>query len=57
MWYLFQRFLTQLKKFNEALEERQSKGKNFSIIVVAEGAISKEEAVMNKKNLENIVCQ
>ncbi|PLY05189.1 MAG: 6-phosphofructokinase [Arcobacter sp.] len=38
-----------LDKIYEALQERQSKGKNFSIIVVAEGALNKEEAAMSKK--------
>lgn len=36
----------------EALNERHSKGKNFSIIAVAEGAISKEEGSMEKKEFK-----
>lgn len=40
------------EKIYEALLDRHKKGKNFSIIVVAEGAISKEEAAMSKKELE-----
>ncbi len=42
-----------LDKIYEALEERQSKGKKFSIIAVAEGAISREEAAMDKKEFTN----
>lgn len=34
----------------EALKERYNKGKDFSIIAVAEGAMNKEEAAMNKKD-------
>jgi len=41
-----------LEKIHEALNERQRKGKNFSIIVVAEGAISKDEALMSKKEFK-----
>ena len=41
-----------IDKIYEALEERHSKGKNFSIIVVAEGALSKEEAQMDKKEFK-----
>lgn len=37
------------EKIYEALEERHSHGKNFSIIAVAEGVQSQEEAAMNKK--------
>ncbi len=37
----------------DALKKRQSKGKNFSIIAIAEGAMSKEEARMSKKELRN----
>lgn len=38
------------ERIYEALQERHSKGKNFSIIAVAEGAISKTEAAMSKKD-------
>lgn len=41
-----------LDKIYEALEKRHQKGKNFSIIVVAEGAMSQEEALMDKKVFE-----
>ena len=41
-----------LEKIEEALKTRQKKGKNFSIIVVAEGAISKDEALMSKKEFK-----
>lgn len=36
----------------EALKRRTSEGKKFSIIAVAEGAISKENAVLTKKELK-----
>ena len=35
-----------------ALKQRQKKGKRFSIIAVAEGAISKEDAKLSKKELK-----
>lgn len=41
-----------IEKVYEALKERKSKGKNFSILAVAEGAISKEEAEMDKKEFK-----
>lgn len=41
-----------LDKVYEALQERRKKGKNFSIIVVAEGAMSKEEASMDRKEFK-----
>lgn len=40
------------KKIVEALDRRQKNGKRFSIIAVAEGAISKEEAKMSKKEFK-----
>lgn len=36
----------------ETLNDREQKGKRFSILAVAEGAISKEEAAMGKKELK-----
>lgn len=36
----------------EALRKRNKQGKRFSILAVAEGAISKEDAVMSKKELK-----
>lgn len=39
-------------KVYEALQERHSKGKNFSIIAVAEGAMNQEEAAMEKKQFK-----
>ncbi len=36
----------------EALEDRRSKGKDFSIVVVAEGALSKKESLMSKKEFK-----
>lgn len=40
------------EKIYEALKERHSKGKDFSIIVVAEGAINKQEALMERKEFK-----
>ena len=36
----------------EALKERSRQGKRFSILAVAEGAISKEDAILSKKELK-----
>ena len=36
----------------KTLEDRTKKGKNFSILAVAEGAISKEDAALSKKELK-----
>lgn len=36
----------------EALDKRTKEGKKFSILAVAEGAISKEDAVLSKKELK-----
>ena len=40
------------KSIAAAIEKRQRRGKRFSIIAVAEGAISKEEAKMSKKEFK-----
>lgn len=40
------------EKVFEALQERHSKGKDFSIIAVAEGAMTAEEAEMDKKTFK-----
>ncbi len=40
------------KKVAEAIERRNQAGKRFSIIAVAEGAISKEESKMSKKEFK-----
>ncbi len=40
------------EKVFEALEERRSKGKDFSIIAVAEGALTKDESEMSKKEFK-----
>jgi phosphofructokinase-like protein len=40
------------EKIFEALKNRQKRGKNFSIIVVAEGAKSLEESLMSKKEFK-----
>jgi 6-phosphofructokinase 1 len=37
----------------EALKKRQKKGKNFSIIAIAEGAMTKKEAEMDKKEFKD----
>lgn len=41
-----------IDKVIEKLDEREKKGKNFSILAVAEGAISKEDAALSKKELK-----
>jgi len=41
------------EKIYAALKDRHQKGKNFSIIVVAEGALSQTEAGMSKKEFKN----
>ena len=38
-----------LTKLPKVIEKREQAGKRFSILAVAEGAISKEEAKMKKK--------
>lgn len=40
------------KKILEAIQKRKQSGKDFSIIAVAEGAISKQEALLSKKDLK-----
>lgn len=37
----------------KSLEERQKKGNNFSIIAVAEGVLSREDARLSKKELKD----
>lgn len=41
-----------IKHIAEAIEKRSKSGKRFSILAVAEGAISKEEAKMSKKEFK-----
>lgn len=41
-----------LKKVASAIEKRVEEGKRFSILAVAEGAISKEDAALSKKELK-----
>lgn len=41
-----------LENVIQTLNKRQSAGKNFSIVAVAEGAISKEDAALSKKELK-----
>lgn len=46
-----------IDKVVKKLEERNKKGKNFSILAVAEGAISKEDAALPKKELKKKLAQ
>src|SRR5574344_1879105 len=41
-----------IKSVAKKIEERRDAGKNFSIIVVAEGALSREEALLDKKTFK-----
>jgi 6-phosphofructokinase 1 len=41
-----------IDKIAETIDEREKAGKKFSILAVAEGAISKEEAAMKKKEFK-----
>lgn len=41
-----------INKVAEAIEKRSKQGKRFSIVAVAEGAISKEDAALSKKELK-----
>ena len=41
----------------DAIEQRERDGGRFSIVVVAEGAITKEEAAMKKKDYKRLVAQ
>lgn len=43
-----------IDKIAEVLNKRIKNGKRFSIVAVAEGAISKEEAAMSKKDLKKL---
>lgn len=49
---LIPEFPYSIEKLAEKVMQRRAEGKDFSIIVVAEGAISKEEAGMDKKELK-----
>ncbi len=40
------------EKVIEAIEKRRNRGKNFSILAIAEGAITEEEAAMSKKDFK-----
>ncbi|PKM51530.1 MAG: 6-phosphofructokinase [Firmicutes bacterium HGW-Firmicutes-7] len=42
------------EKVFEALENRRTAGKNFSILAIAEGAMTQEEAMMSKKELKKL---
>ena len=46
-----------IDKVVKKLEERNKKGKNFSILAVAEGAISKEDAALPKKELKKKLAE
>ena len=41
-----------IEKVSSVINKREAEGKNFSILAVAEGAISKQEAAMKKKDLK-----
>ena len=41
-----------IKKIAEAIKTREKEGKKFTILAVAEGAISKEDAALSKKELK-----
>jgi len=43
-----------LKKVHEAIEHRNKQGKNFSIIAIAEGALTKDEAKLDKKEQKKL---
>ncbi len=43
-----------LESVVKAIEHRNSQGKNFSIIVIAEGALTKDEAALPKKERNNL---
>jgi len=42
-----------IKKVAEAIDKRSKEGKGFTILAVAEGAISKEDAKLSKKDYKN----
>ena len=44
-----------IDRVSEAVEKRRKQGKDFSILAVAEGAVSKEEATLPKKELKALV--
>lgn len=46
-----------INEIAKVIEKREQAGKRFSILAVAEGAISKEEAKMKKKELKHFVRQ
>ena len=46
-----------IKKVVEAIEKRSKAGKGFTILAVAEGAISKEDAKLSKKEYKNKVAE
>lgn len=46
-----------IKKVTEAIDKRSKAGKGFTILAVAEGAISKEDAKLSKKEYKNKVAK
>lgn len=54
--FLFQRFRMIFNKVAAAVNKRAKEGKRFSIIAVAEGAISKEQAALSKKEYKKYIA-
>ena len=50
--FFFQRVPYDIQVVCDAITKRTKAGKRFSILAVAEGAISKEDAAMSKKELK-----
>lgn len=46
-----------IDKIVEAIEKRDKNGSKFTIIAVAEGAISKEDAALSKKDLKKVMAK
>ena len=44
-------------KVNDAIMDRVKSGKNFTIIAIAEGALSKKEAKLPKKEIKNLMLE
>jgi 6-phosphofructokinase 1 len=44
-----------IKSVNKAILDREKEGKNFTIIAIAEGALSKEEAKLPKKDIKKLM--
>ena len=50
--FCFRRSLYDIDKIIEAIHKRAASGHGFTILAVAEGAISKEDAALSKKELK-----